>query len=165
MVLFVLSSVVLCFNLMGKLFLGDAGTYGVTFAFGLLATAIHARGYASLETIIVWFFIPVADCLRLMITRALKGASPMHGDRDHFHHRLNDKFGRDYGLAVYWAAVAIPSAIATLEPKFALVALVCLTAFYFSCTGVSEQLEPTTRLANREGGNTALLERAAIDGQ
>lgn len=165
MVLFVLSSVVLCFNLMGKLFLGDAGTYGVTFAFGLLATAIHARGYASLETIIVWFFIPVADCLRLMITRALKGASPMHGDRDHFHHRLNDKFGRDYGLAVYWAAVAIPSAIATLEPKFALVALVCLTAFYFSCTGVSEPLEPTTRLANREGGNTALLERAAIDGQ
>ena len=165
-VLFVLSSVVLCFNLLGKLFLGDAGTYGVTFVFGLLATAIHAEGYASLETIIVWFFIPVIDCLRLMITRALRGGSPMHGDRDHFHHRLDDKFGRDYGLAVYWAAVAIPSVIATLEPKYSLVALICLTAFYFSCTGVSERKGQTEDVNSVESrGNLALLGRTATDGK
>jgi UDP-GlcNAc:undecaprenyl-phosphate GlcNAc-1-phosphate transferase len=132
MVLLVLSSVVLCFNLAGKLFLGDAGTYGVTFAFGLLAAAIHAKGYATLETIIVWFFIPVADCVRLMISRALNGGSPMNGDRDHFHHRLENKFGRQGGLAIYWVAVALPSLIATLEPKFSLAILILLAAFFSS---------------------------------
>jgi UDP-GlcNAc:undecaprenyl-phosphate GlcNAc-1-phosphate transferase len=130
--LLVLSLIVLCFNLLGKLFLGDCGTYGVTFVFGLLTAAAHAKGYVSLETIVVWFFIPVMDCLRLLISRLLSGRSPALGDRDHFHHRLEDKMGRDLGLITYVGAVGISSLTATLEPKFALVCLTGLAAFYSS---------------------------------
>ncbi|MGC9954199.1 MAG: MraY family glycosyltransferase [Rhizomicrobium sp.] len=131
-VLFVTSLVFLGCNLWGKVFLGDCGSYGVTFALGLLVTLAHARGEVSLETVIVWFFIPVADCLRLLISRPLRGLSPFGADRDHFHHRLEDKLGKHQGLATYAAAVAVSSLVATLDPRFALVCLCGLSAFYFS---------------------------------
>jgi UDP-GlcNAc:undecaprenyl-phosphate GlcNAc-1-phosphate transferase len=132
MVLLACSIVFLAFNLRGYLFLGDAGTYGVTFVIGLLVTQAHAQGQLTLETIIVWFYVPVLDCLRLLITRPLRRRSPLDGDRDHFHHRLQDRFGKDMGLAIYVGLVATTSLASTLAPRFALVCLVVLTAVYFS---------------------------------
>lgn len=133
-----LSLLVLGFNLAGKLFLGDCGTYGVTFVFGLLAAAAHAHQIVRLETIVVWFFIPVADCIRLVIARTLQRRSPFVGDRDHFHHRLEDKLGRRMGLVAYLSAVAISSLIATLRPQFGLFAFVALSAFYFSFARITD---------------------------
>lgn len=131
-VLLMASVIFLSFNLRGKLFLGDCGSYGVTFAFGLLATLAHARGEISLETLIVWFFVPGMDCLRLLISRPLRKRSPFQGDRDHFHHRLEDKMGKNLSFVTYAAIVALSSLIATLEPKFTLVCLSALSAVYFS---------------------------------
>jgi UDP-GlcNAc:undecaprenyl-phosphate GlcNAc-1-phosphate transferase len=130
--LFAASLIFLAFNLRGKLFLGDCGSYGVTFVIGLLTLLAHARGQVSFEAIIVWFFIPVMDCLRLLTTRPLRGRSPFVGDRDHFHHRLEDKMGKNFGLLSYAGAVATSSVLATLEPRFTLVCLAGLSAFYFS---------------------------------
>jgi UDP-GlcNAc:undecaprenyl-phosphate GlcNAc-1-phosphate transferase len=132
LVLFFASLVFLAFNLRGKLFLGDCGTYGVTFVIGLLVALAHARGEISLETVIVWFFVPVADCLRLLITRPMRGRSPFEGDRDHIHHRLEDEMGKIKGFLTYAGAVASTSLLCTLEPKFALVSLALVAAFYFS---------------------------------
>jgi UDP-GlcNAc:undecaprenyl-phosphate/decaprenyl-phosphate GlcNAc-1-phosphate transferase len=137
-VMFAMSVIFLVFNLRGKLFLGDCGSYGVTFVLGLLVTLAHARGQVSLETVIVWFFIPVADCIRLLVSRPLRGVSPFLGDRDHFHHRLEDKLGKNQGLATYAAAIAASSLIATLDPRFALVCLCALSAFYFSFAWLSD---------------------------
>lgn len=132
LVLFLASLVFLAFNLRGKLFLGDCGTYGVTFVIGLLAALAHARGGVSLETVIVWFFVPVVDCLRLLITRLMRGQSPFEGDRDHIHHRLEDEMGKTKGFMTYAGAVASTSLLSTLEPKFALVSLTLVAAFYLS---------------------------------
>ncbi len=132
LVLFFASLVFLAFNLRGKLFLGDCGTYGVTFVIGLLVALAHARGEVSLETVIVWFFVPVVDCLRLLITRPMRGRSPFEGDRDHIHHRLEDEMGKTKGFLTYAGEVASTSLLSTLEPKFALVSLTLVSAFYFS---------------------------------
>ena len=48
-ILFSLSAVFLIFNLVGRVFLGDCGSYGVTFAIGLLVTLAHAQGKVPLE--------------------------------------------------------------------------------------------------------------------
>lgn len=136
-VLFGASLIFLAFNLGGKLFLGDAGSYGVTFVFGLLVTLAHAKGEVSLETIIVWFFVPVADCLRLVISRPLRGRSPLCGDRDHFHHRLEDKLGKHLGLLSYASIVGSASLVATIAPWFSLVCLAVLTSIYFSFAGIT----------------------------
>ncbi len=131
-VLLLASGMFLVFNLRGKLFLGDCATYGITFVIGLLVALAHARGQIPLESIIVWFFVPVVDCLRLLITRPMRGRSPLTGDRDHFHHRLEDKMGGNMGLLTYAGVVGASSLVTSLEPRFSLVCLVLLTAFYFS---------------------------------
>jgi UDP-GlcNAc:undecaprenyl-phosphate GlcNAc-1-phosphate transferase len=133
------SIVFLAFNLKGKIFLGDCGSYGVTFAIGLMVTLAHARNEVSLETVIVWFFIPVVDCLRLMISRPLRGRSVFHGGRDHFHHRLIDSIGRPLSVTVYIAAVAASSIGATLAPRFSLVWLCALSGFYFSFANLTDR--------------------------
>jgi UDP-GlcNAc:undecaprenyl-phosphate/decaprenyl-phosphate GlcNAc-1-phosphate transferase len=150
-VIFLLSLIFLLFNLRGKLFLGDCGSYGVTFVLGLLVTLAHARGQVSLETVVVWFFIPVADCLRLLISRPMRGRSPFLADRDHFHHRLEDKMGKRQGLICYLAAVSVSSLVAALEPRFALVCLSILSAFYFSFAQLTDpnvpaKAEPETKI-------------------
>jgi UDP-GlcNAc:undecaprenyl-phosphate GlcNAc-1-phosphate transferase len=131
-ILAVVSFVVLMFNVQGRLFLGDCGSYGVTFVLGLLALIAYVQGRLTIETITVWFFIPVMDCLRLIITRRLEGRSPAAPDKNHFHHRLQSKLGTTYGLVAYIASVGATSFIAALVPQFALVCIIVLTAIYFS---------------------------------
>jgi UDP-GlcNAc:undecaprenyl-phosphate GlcNAc-1-phosphate transferase len=126
------------FNMGGRVFLGDSGSYGVTFAFGILAIMAHNRWGVSAETIVVWFFIPVMDCIRLMVSRALQGQAPSDADRDHFHHRLQDRVGKTYALCIYLGAVGTSSVVASILPRTALVCMVLLTAFYFSFAWLTE---------------------------
>lgn len=132
--------VCLIFNLRGRVFLGDCGTYGVTFVFAMMTIAAHAQGRVAIESVAVWYFVPVMDCLRLLISRPLRGRSPFDGDRDHFHHRLEDKLGKSFGLLAYAGAVGLASITATLAPRFALLCLTGLAAFYFSFAWLSDKL-------------------------
>jgi UDP-GlcNAc:undecaprenyl-phosphate GlcNAc-1-phosphate transferase len=138
--IFAVGIVVFVFNLRGKLFLGNCGSHGVTFVLGLLTMAAHARGRVPIEITAVWFFVPVMDCLRLITTRLAKGRSPASGDTDHFHHRLQHKLGQHYGLFAYLTMVAATSFTATLMPRFALVAIIVLTAIYFSFASLTDSL-------------------------
>lgn len=148
----VTAAVVLVFNVRGKLFLGDGGTYGVTFVLALLSIFAHARGEVKAGTVIVWYFIPVADCLRLLISRPLRGKSPLTGDRDHFHHRLEDKLGERLGLATYAGTVGITSVVSSVAPQFTLVCITVLTAIYFSFAWLTDS---EVMAGNRETDETA----------
>lgn len=143
---------VFVFNLLGKLFLGNCGSYGVTFVLGLLTAAAHVQGKVSLETVMVWFFIPVTDCLRLAISRPLRGQSPFQGDRDHFHHRLQDRFGAHRALAIYLGAVVVSSVLATWLPAAALFCLVGLSVFYFSLAWFIDLLPRQPSLRKLQSG-------------
>jgi len=132
LILFETVVLVFIFNMAGRTFLGDAGTYGVTFVFGLLAINAHNKFGISAERIAVWFFIPVTDCIRLMISRALQGQAPSDADRDHFHHRLEDRVGKTYGLYIYLGVVGSSSLLVTFLPHASLVCMIVLAAFYFS---------------------------------
>lgn len=137
-VMFATVFVTFLFNMAGRVFLGDSGSYGVAFVFGLLAISAHNRWGVPAETIIVWFFIPVTDCLRLILARALQGQAPSDADRDHFHHRLQDRIGKTAGLCTYLGVVGISSITASLVPHASLVCMVVLAAFYFSFAWLTE---------------------------
>jgi UDP-GlcNAc:undecaprenyl-phosphate GlcNAc-1-phosphate transferase len=139
-VIFAAGLVAFVFNLRGKLFLGNCGSHGVTFVLGLLTMATHAQDRIPIEVTAVWFFVPVMDCLRLIIVRLARGRSPASGDTDHFHHRLQHKFGQHYGLFAYLTMVAATSFTATLIPRFALVAIIVLTAIYCSFASLTDSL-------------------------
>ncbi len=130
--LLVTAAAAFVFNMRGSVFLGDSGTYGVSFIFGLLAISAHNEWGVSAETITVWFFIPIVDCMRLMVARALQGSVPSDADRDHFHHRLQDRLGPSFGLLIYLGAVGLSSTVAILLPQLSLVCMIVLAAFYFS---------------------------------
>jgi UDP-GlcNAc:undecaprenyl-phosphate/decaprenyl-phosphate GlcNAc-1-phosphate transferase len=155
LVLALAAAVVLAFNLRGRLFLGDCGSYGVTFVLGLLAMMTYAQGRISIETVTIWFFVPVMDCLRLIVTRRLMGRSPVSGDNNHFHHRLKEKLGRDNGLAAYLLTVGASSLVSVLAPRFSLVCLVALTATYFCLTWLTDA--PAAGSGQAENGNYPLF--------
>ena len=147
------SFLALLFNMVGKVFLGDCGTYGVTFVFGLLAIQAHNASGVSAETVAVWFFIPIMDCVRLMVSRALNGLAPSDGDRNHFHHRLQDRVGRNGGLIIYLSAVGAPSIVAALVPQLSILCLLVLAVFYVSLAWIAS--EPDLRLHEPSLGSNA----------
>lgn len=107
-------AVLLVFNLHGKLFLGDGGSYGIATAIGLLAIISynspggHAGRAISAGELMLLFSIPVLDSFRLAFTRLRQGRSPMSADRDHLHHHLLQKFGWPGGLVTYWGLALLP---------------------------------------------------------
>lgn len=171
-ILLATSLIAFLFNLRGKLFLGNCGSYGGTFIFALLTIWAHAKGLVSVETITVWFFVPVADCLRLIIARPLQGRSPLEADRDHFHHRVQAKLGPRYSLSTYIGVVAVTSVVASLAPHLALVCIVILSAFYFSFAWLTDSALASAADHSRKHGahthaprhNVVSLSESAKDG-
>jgi UDP-GlcNAc:undecaprenyl-phosphate GlcNAc-1-phosphate transferase len=112
------AAVTFLFNLRGRLFLGDCGAFGVAFALGLLTVAAHNAGRLPVETVVVWYFIPVVDCFRMILIRRLAGRSPLSPDENHFHQHLSRLFGASIARWTYVGLVSVTSAAATFEPRF-----------------------------------------------
>jgi UDP-GlcNAc:undecaprenyl-phosphate GlcNAc-1-phosphate transferase len=120
--------IVLIFNLRGVVFLGDCGTFGVGFLFALMALACLREGKPAAETLLVWFFVPVLDCIRVIAARLVRGRSPLRGGKDHFHHILADVFGKRRAMYVYTATILVTSTLAALVPHSGIYILIALSA-------------------------------------
>ena len=127
--------VVFLFNLRGVLFLGDAGTYGLSVAVALLALHTYNVAFDRLhaDVVALWFLIPIVDALRLMASRLLRGQSPFAPDRKHLHHVLQailPAWPAGGRLGLYLALVAVPGALAGFYPELTLLwALLALSAY------------------------------------
>ncbi len=115
-------AVLFVFNLRGRLFLGDGGSYAVSALFGLVAVAAYNHAFADIgaDDIALLFAIPVFDTLRLVVSRMVERKSPFAGGRDHLHHFLHAKVGWPRGLYIYLALAAVPVVAAALVPGTAL---------------------------------------------
>ena len=114
-------AVMLYFNLSGRLFLGDGGSYALSGIFGLLAIYIYNHEFAVLRAdhIAVLFAIPVFDTIRVMTSRLRRGQSPFAGDRDHLHHHLAQRWGwPNKGLFIYLTMVAVPNLLTVAWPAY-----------------------------------------------
>ena len=134
------------FNLRGRLFLGDGGTYALSAMIGLISLYAHGipvgQGGISSPQLAALFAIPGLDMFRLMMARKARGVSPMMGDHDHLHHRLERHMGWRLGLPVYLAMVCGPILIAFSDPKMGAVGLisaVCLYGIAWLVTRKSQQ--------------------------
>jgi UDP-GlcNAc:undecaprenyl-phosphate GlcNAc-1-phosphate transferase len=124
--------VTLLFNLKGRLFLGDSGSYTVGLAIALLTIYTYnaSAGALHADLVVAWFIVPVADCLRLMAVRASKRRSPMSADNDHLHHRLQRIMSASGALITYWMLVAIPGAVAMAFPAITLYTVLAVVGVY-----------------------------------
>lgn len=120
------------FNMAGKLFLGDGGSYAISALFGLLAIYVYNHDFETMraDDVAVMFAIPVFDTVRLMAVRIARHRSPFEGDRDHLHHHLHARFGWPRGLWIYLAMVGLPNAAALAWPGTGMVWLGASLALY-----------------------------------
>lgn len=122
-------AITLLYNMRGRLFLGDCGAFAIAFVVGMLAVRCHNEGRLSLETALVWFYLPVVDCLRLILLRLWHRRSPFRADREHFHYRLSARLGEQQATLIYAGVVAFTSVLATLAPSLSMFSLMVASVF------------------------------------
>lgn len=103
-------------NIGGRLFLGDAGTYGIGAIIGLLTIWVHRQniGLHTIHVAIIFFF-PISDMLRLILLRILDRRHPFPADRYHLHHYLDRSIGRFWGHKFYIFAAGLPILLDRIE--------------------------------------------------
>jgi UDP-GlcNAc:undecaprenyl-phosphate GlcNAc-1-phosphate transferase len=125
------SAVALLFNLKGRLFSGSAGAYALSTLIGLAAIATYREGNSlNAELPVFWFWLPVVDCVRLMVSRLLERRSPFSADRDHIHHLLLRFLPSWLALTLYLAFLAAPGVLAEVNEYWAnLMLAACLISY------------------------------------
>ena len=73
----------------GRLFLGDAGTYGLGAALAIYGLMFFNAGIFSLGFLASLFAYPCVDFLVSITRRMLVGRSPFSPDNDHLHNRIH----------------------------------------------------------------------------
>lgn len=127
-------SVLFWFNMNGKLFLGDGGSYGLSAMFGLLTIHAWNHGFAEMraDDVALIFAVPVFDTLRLIVFRLAQGKSPFTPGRDHLHHYLDARWVWPRPLPWVLALVAVPNAGAILLPGTGFIWLAVTLVGYFA---------------------------------
>ena len=137
------AAITMAFNLRGRLFLGDAGSYAISVMIGLLAIYVYNQNFTRLPADMpaLWFLVPVLDCLRLMISRVVRAQSPFTADRNHLHHLLAAVMPWKYGLIVYLGLVGMPGILGLAAPELTLLWIVVATLGYaIIYTGLSRRI-------------------------
>ena len=124
--------IVVTFNMAGRLFLGDSGSYAISIIIGLLAIHTYRASATALsaDQVAIWFLIPVVDCLRQIFGRVLGGRSPFRPDQNHLHHHLNAMMPWRWGLFVYLGLVAGPALLAYAQPDLTVLWVVLALGCY-----------------------------------
>ena len=126
--------ILLPYNLLGVLFLGDAGSYSIGGTLGVLMIYVYNRADGALPmlTVVLWLVVPVVDCLRVMVTRLVDERSPLTPDENHLHHRLARHWRWPVCLAMYLMLVAAPGLIGAIWPQLTLPMLVLVATAYLA---------------------------------
>jgi UDP-GlcNAc:undecaprenyl-phosphate/decaprenyl-phosphate GlcNAc-1-phosphate transferase len=125
-------AILLVYNMVGALFMGDAGSYAIGGSIGVLMLYSHrsADGALPMLSVVLWLLVPVLDCLRVMATRVLHGRSPLEADENHLHHRLARQWRWPLCLGIYLAIVTVPGLSAALWPDLSLVMILLTLSCY-----------------------------------
>ncbi len=88
--------IVLSLNLKNKLFLGNSGASLMSAVFAILLIILYNNYEQSMysEKILILFFLPLIDAIRLFIQRIFNNRSPFQRDLNHFHHLVLSNFSK-----------------------------------------------------------------------
>jgi UDP-GlcNAc:undecaprenyl-phosphate/decaprenyl-phosphate GlcNAc-1-phosphate transferase len=139
--------ILLPFNMRDSLFLGDAGSYSIGATIGLLMIYCFnvADGRLPMLTVVLWLFVPVADCLRVMVTRLMSDRSPMVGDKNHLHHRLKRRWDATHSLVIYLGLAGVPSIVAAVWPMTTEAMLTLVVTVYLGILWLTRRHVATAR--------------------
>ena len=81
----------LIFNIMNKIFMGDAGIYFLSMLSGLIIIDMSNNNLIYSEEIFLLMMLPGIDMLRLFFLRIINKKNPFNPDKLHIHHMLFNK--------------------------------------------------------------------------
>jgi len=86
-------SVFMLFNVIsGRLFLGDAGSYGIGASLLMTSLVLYSEGMASLSFLAALLSYPCIDFLVTIIRRIVRGTSIMLPDNNHLHNQVHHQY-------------------------------------------------------------------------
>lgn len=137
----ILSLIFLFFNYFNKCFLGNSGSYFLSFIISLLFIFSYNDGrITSCEEIFVLMMIPGLDLLRVSIIRALSGKHPFSPDRNHLHHILMKRFGFNALILLIILIIGLPILILILSESI-MTSLIFGVVMYVSIIYISKKIK------------------------
>ena len=131
--------IIFVYNIRNTYFLGDSGTLFLSYLFGMLIIKATNENYAvgvstfiSAEQLIILFFIPFVDMVRVMLSRIKNKKNPFYGDRNHLHHYiLNYTNNKNLTILIYFFYVFVPNFLSIVfnNVKIEFIIILSLTAY------------------------------------
>ncbi len=85
------------FNLKNKCFIGNSGTYSLSFVIAyLFIKSYNLESFYTADEIVLIMLLPGLDLIRLFALRIMMKRNPFSPDREHLHHYLQKKFKTKY---------------------------------------------------------------------
>ncbi len=104
-----ISLIFLIYNFRGKIFLGNCGSYFLSFLISAFIIKSNIKlSHISVEEIVILMMIPGLDLIRLFCKRLVSGQSPFIADRNHIHHILSSKFSDIKSVTIIFSLTFIP---------------------------------------------------------
>lgn len=119
-------------NYKNKCFLGDSGTYLLSFLLGFYLVRLH-NNYDLIFTddVVNFLFLPIIDTIRVIIKRMTLNKEIFLPDNSHIHHRLLKKFGYKKTISLISFMIIIPHISLFLGLSGLLMLLFQMTIYFF----------------------------------
>jgi UDP-GlcNAc:undecaprenyl-phosphate GlcNAc-1-phosphate transferase len=118
-------------NYKNKCFLGNAGIVFISFFVITILGLRTNNEIIKLDSLIILFFIPFIDTLRLFFHRILNNKNPFKGDTNHIHHILLKKYGQKKTNLLINGTIFISFLFYEIYNSFFFYLIVSLLIIYF----------------------------------
>ncbi len=96
-------------NLQNRSFMGDSGTYLISFIIGTIFIFAYNKNLISYtDQIFLFLMIPGFDLMRLFFLRISNGKHPFSPDRNHLHHILLNHYSYEITLIIILLMICFP---------------------------------------------------------
>lgn len=120
----------LILNFKSESFLGDGGSYLLSFLIGYFFIKMYNFEYILFaDQVALFMLLPGLDLMRLFITRIIKKRHPFSADRNHLHHLLLKKFSYYEVIIIIQSIIFIPIII-NLIFGYTLICLISVLIIY-----------------------------------
>tara|TARA_Y100001954_G_C15445764_1_gene423865 strand:+ start:70 stop:618 length:549 start_codon:yes stop_codon:yes gene_type:complete len=124
----------LILNLKNSFFLGNNGSYLISFFLGVFLIKFYNQSLAIMDfgadRIFLMLMIPGIDMLRLFIFRVLNNNNPFKRDKNHLHHYLKKKISERKIFIVYTFIISIPIFLDNLINDITILLIILQIIFY-----------------------------------
>jgi UDP-GlcNAc:undecaprenyl-phosphate/decaprenyl-phosphate GlcNAc-1-phosphate transferase len=117
-------------NFQGKAFLGDGGTYLISFIFSLIVIKNHYFNNIESDEIALVLLLPILDTVRLYFARILDNKNPFLPDKNHFHHIILNKFKGNFSIFIITFSFVLPLILLKIFNN-SLISILIFLIFYF----------------------------------